>query len=71
MPRYGHSKIRGMPKTAKFEMPITSPLGVLEQNRCDRGVMNEPFGKVGSKKFFWRSSSGEVCSVKFIWRYHS
>jgi len=33
MPRYGHSKIRGMPKTAKFEMPITSPLGVLEQKK--------------------------------------
>ena len=31
MPRYGHSKIGGVPKTPKFEMPITPPLGVLEQ----------------------------------------
>jgi hypothetical protein len=31
MPRYGHSKIGGVPKMPKFEMPITPPLGVLEQ----------------------------------------
>ena len=31
MPRYGYSKIGGMPKMAKFETPITLPLGVLEQ----------------------------------------
>ena len=30
MPRYGHSKFGGTPKTQNFEKPITPPLGVLE-----------------------------------------
>ena len=33
MPRYGHSKIGGTPKTPKFEKPITPPLGVLEPKK--------------------------------------
>ena len=31
MPRYGHSKIGGMPKIAKFETPITPPRGPREK----------------------------------------
>ena len=48
MPRYGYSKIGGMPKMAKFETPITLPLGVLEQK--DFGFPSFSIGDTSTPK---------------------
>ena len=65
MPRYGHSKIGGVPKTPKFEMPITPPLGVLEQKKF--GFPSFSIGGTSTPKMIKIGEIGVLSYLHLSW----